>query len=83
MHYQESVLENETHKLRWDFEIQTGLLMTARRPNQVIEYNNNKKKKKKKREKEKEKERACRVVDFADLADYWVKLKESEKRDKY
>ena len=28
----ESVLENETHKLHWDFEIQTVHLTLARRP---------------------------------------------------
>ena len=27
--------------------------------------------------------RNCRIVDFAVSADHWVKLKESEKRDKY
>ena len=28
----ESVLENERHKVLWDFEIQTGHLISARRP---------------------------------------------------
>ena len=32
MHYPESVQENETHKLFWDFEIQTDHLISARRP---------------------------------------------------
>ena len=27
--------------------------------------------------------RTCRIVDFAVLADHWVKLKENEKKDKY
>ena len=30
-----------------------------------------------------QKKRTCRIVDFAIPADHWVKLKESEKRDKY
>ena len=64
----ESVLENETHKLLWDFEIKTDHLILARRPGLVIIN---------------KKERTCRIVDFAVSADHWVKLKESEKRDKY
>ena len=39
-------------------------------------------KKKKKRKKEKKK-RTHRILDLDVPADYWVKLKESEKRDKY
>ena len=35
-HNPESVLENETHKLLWDFEIQTDHLILARRPDLVI-----------------------------------------------
>ena len=43
MHKPESVLENEIHKILWDFEIQTDHLILARRPDlQLI----NKKKKK-------------------------------------
>ena len=38
-------------------------------------YNNQQKKKRKKR--------TCKIVDFAVLADHRVKLKESEKKDKY
>ena len=68
MHNQESVLENETHKLLWDFEIQTDHLISARRPDLVII---NKKK------------RTCQTEDFAFSADHRVKLKENEKRDKY
>ena len=45
----ESVLENVTHKILWDFEIQTDHLISARRPNLVI-INKKKKKKKKNRE---------------------------------
>ena len=69
MHNPESVQENETHKLLWDFEIQTDHLISARRPDQVIV---NKKKK-----------RTSRIVDFVIPADHRGKLKESEKWNKY
>ena len=36
MHNPESVLENETHKLLWDFGIQTDHLISARRPDLMI-----------------------------------------------
>ena len=36
MHNPESVLENETHKPPWDFEVQTGHLNSARRPDSEI-----------------------------------------------
>ena len=68
MHKPESVLENETHKILWDYEIQTDHLIPARRPDLVLI---NKKK------------RTCQLVDFAVPADHRVKLKESEKIDKY
>ena len=68
MHNSESVLENETHKFLWDFEIKTDHLFPAGRPDLMIV---NKKK------------RTGWIVDFAVLADHKVKLKESEKKDKY
>ena len=68
MHNLVSVLENDTHKLLWDFDIQTDYLVSARRPDLIII---NKKK------------RDCKIVDFAVLADHRLKLKESEKKDKY
>ena len=68
MHNRESVLENETHKTHWDFKIQMGHLISARRPDLIIIY---------------KKERICRIVDFAVSADHRVKLKEIENRDKY
>ena len=68
MHNLESVLENEMHKLLWDFEIQTDHLISARRPGLVII---NKKK------------RTCRIVDFAVSANHRVKLKENEKKAMY
>ena len=74
MHNPEAVLENETHRLLWDFEIQTDHLIWAKRPD--LEIANKKKKKKKKKKK------TCQIVDFAILADHRVKLKENEKKDK-
>ena len=71
MHNPAPVLENDTHKLLWDFDIQTDHLISARRPDLIII---NKKKKKKK---------ICKIVDFAFPADHRIKLKECEKRDKY
>ena len=69
MHNPAPVLENATHKLLWDFDIQTDHLIPARRPDLIII--NNKKK------------RTCKIVDFAVLADHRIKLKECEKKDKY
>ena len=71
MHNQAPVLENDTHKLQWDFNIQTDHLISARRPDLIII---NKKKKKK---------RICKIVDFAFAADHRINLKECEKKDKY
>ena len=70
MHNPAPVPEIDTHKLQWDFDIQTDHLISARRPDLIII---NKKKKK----------RTCRIVDFAVPADHRIKLKECEKRDKY
>ena len=36
MHKTESVLENDTLKLLWDFDIQTYHLISARRPDLII-----------------------------------------------
>ena len=68
MHNPESVLENEAHKLHWDFEIQTDYLISVRQLDLIII---NKKK------------RTCLIVYFAILVDHRVKLKENEKKDKY
>ena len=62
------IIENATHKLLWDFNIQTDHLIPARRPDLIII---NKKK------------RTYKTVDFAVPADHRIKLKECEKRDKY
>ena len=64
------VLENDAHKLLWDFNIQTGHLISAKRPDLIII---NKKKKKKK---------ICKIIDFIVLVDLRINLKECEKRDK-
>ena len=68
MHNPAPVLKNATHKLLWDFNIQTEHLIPTRRPNLIII---NKKK------------RTCKIVDFAVPADHRIKLKECEKKDKY
>ena len=36
LHYPAAVLENNIHKLRWDFDIQTDHLIPARRPDLII-----------------------------------------------
>ena len=70
MHNPESILENETYKLLKDFEIQTDHLISARRTD-LIKIN------------KKKRERTSRIVDFAVPTDHRVKLKESEKKDRY
>ena len=72
MHNPAPVLENDTHKLIWNFDIQKDHLISARRSDLIII------KKKKRKEK-----RICKIVDFAVPADHGIKLKESEKKDKY
>ena len=64
----DNVIENATHKLQWDFNIQMDHLIPARRLDLIII---NKKK------------RTCKKVDFAVPADHRIKLKECEKKDKY
>ena len=56
--------KNDSHKLLWDFNIQTDHLIPARRPDLIII---NKRK------------RICKIVDFAVPADHRINLKESEK----
>ena len=68
MHNPAPVLENDSHKLQWDFNIQTDHLIPARRLDLIII---NKRK------------RISKTVDFADPADHRINLKESEKKDKY
>ncbi len=68
MHNPAPVLENDSHKLLWDLNLQTDHLFPARRPHHTII---NKRK------------RICKIVDFAVPADHRINLKESEKKDKY
>ena len=65
MHNLGSILENEMHKILWDFEVQMDHLISARQPDLVIVN---------------QKKRTCRRVDFAFPADHRVKLKESKKK---
>ena len=67
MHNPVSDLENDTHKLQWDFDVQTDPLISARIPDLII----NKKK------------RTCKIVAFAVPTDHRIKLNESENKDKY
>ena len=62
------VLENDTHKFLWNFNIHTNHLISARRPDILII---NKKK------------RICKIDDLAAPADHRIKLKKCEKKDKY
>ena len=68
LHNPAPVLENDTHKLLWDFDIHTAHLISARRLDQTII---NKKK------------RTCIIIDIAVPADHRIKLKECEKMNKY
>ena len=68
MHNPAPVLENDTHKLLWDFNIQTEHRIPARRPDLKIINNKNEK---------------LKIVNFAVPADQRINLKESEKKDKY
>ena len=68
MHNPAPVLENNTHKLLWDFDIHTDHRILTRRPDLIII---NKKK------------RTCKIIDFAVPTDHRIKLKECEKKDKY
>ena len=68
IHNPAPVLENNTHKLLWDFDVQTDHLISARRPDLIIIN---------------KKRRTCKIVDFAVPADHRIKLKECEKKDKY
>ena len=68
MHNPAPVLQNATHKLLWDINIQTDHLIPARRPGLIIV---NKRK------------RTCKIIDIAVPADQRIKLKECEKKDKY
>ena len=68
MHNPESVPENETHKVVWDFDIQTDHQISARRPYLVIVN---------------KKQKTYWIVEFTALVDHRGKLKVGKKRDKY
>ena len=69
MHNPESIIENETHKLLWDFEIQTYHPISARWPDRVIVI--------------KEK-RTCRILNLAVTTNQVpTSILKSEERDKY
>ena len=68
MHKPESILENESYKILWDFEILMYPLILARKPDQVSIY---------------KKKRTCCLVDLAVSGGYRVKITESEMVDKY
>ena len=70
MHNPAPILENDTHKLLWDFNMQTDHLIPARRPDLITTT-------------KKKKNRICKIVYFAVLADHRINLKECEKKDKY
>ena len=70
-HKPESVLEKETHKILWSFEIRMDHRIPTSRPDQV--FINKRRRKKPK----------CPRVDFAVPGDHWVTMKESEKINKY
>ena len=63
MHNPAPVLENDSHKLLWDFNIQTDHLIPARRPDLIII---NKRK------------IIYKIVDFAVPVDHRINLKESD-----
>ena len=68
MHNPAPILENDTHKLLWDFDIHTDLLISARRPDLIIIH---------------KKRRTGKIVDSAVPADHRINLKECEKKDKH
>ena len=67
-----SALENETQKLIWDFSIQMDHLIRLYLKKTTRPIDNQRKKK-----------RSCRIVNFTVPTDDRIKLKESEKKDKY
>ena len=70
MHNPALVLENDSHKLLWDFNIQTDHLIPARGPDLIIIT-------------KKIKKIICKIVGFGVPADHRVNLKGSEKTNKY
>ena len=73
MHNPAPVIENDTHRLLWDFNIHSDQLISTRRPDLIIINNNNNNNNK----------QNLQNVDFAVPADHRIKLKECNKKDKY
>ena len=71
MHNPASVLENNTHKLLWDFDIQTDHLILSRRSELRINNNNNNNNNNKRK-------KICKIDEFAVPANHKIKLKENE-----
>ena len=61
------LLENEIHKILWNFEIQMDPLVPARRPDLELIH---------------KKKRTCQLVDFAIPANYRVQMIENPKQNK-
>ena len=57
----------------WALWLQETKIKASKDKKKKITINNNKKKN----------NWSCKIVDFAVSADHWIKLKESEKKDKY
>ena len=70
MHNSVPVLENNAHKLRWDFDIQTDRLISVRRQDLII-INKNKRRE------------FANFFKYAVQANHRIKLKEREKKDEY
>ena len=68
MHNPASILEIDSHKLLWNFDIETDHLILDGRPDLIKIYI---------------KVRSFKIFDFAVPADNRIKLKVSEKKDKY
>ena len=67
-HEPESVVENDTCKVLWDFAIQTDHVIEARRPDLILI---------------KKEENTCIIVDFAIPYDTRIEQKEKENIEKY
>ena len=67
-HVPDSVLENEDHKILWDFSIRTDHEIEARRPDLLIIN---------------KRENNCQIIDVAIPDDGRVRAKEDEKVEKY
>ena len=73
MHQPESVLENETQKILWDFEIQTDHLIPVRRPDRMTDekkkWTSRGKKKKTKKEANRYCQRTKKAMKYEDDSD--------------